>query len=181
MVDLAPSRVLLIRKEKSEKAVNIDEIIFYLKSIYSTYNEGPRTFIHDIPTEGPSFEAITNYLKTFSKSITEDENMSLKNKCLFGGWILMSKVYRKENWSYRFEDWLYRLCKIKRQASYNLFKLMSASPKLINCKINATYFVKNHEFVFNYFNELETQTPWKNAFSCMCEDCISYFGEPAAV
>ena len=28
LVDLAPSRVLLIRKEKIEKIVNIDEIIF---------------------------------------------------------------------------------------------------------------------------------------------------------
>ena len=34
---------------------------------------------------------------------------------------------------------------------------MSAAPKLINCKINATYFVKNHEILLNYFNELETQ------------------------
>ena len=61
MVDLAPSRVLLIRKEKSRKTVNIDEIIFYLKSMYSTHNEEPKTFIDDIPTEEPSFEAITNY------------------------------------------------------------------------------------------------------------------------
>ena len=58
LLDLAPSRILLIRKEKSEKTVNIDEIIFYLKSIqsillkmYSTHNEEPRTFIDDIPTE----------------------------------------------------------------------------------------------------------------------------------
>ena len=111
--------------------------------------------------------------------------MSLKNKYLFGGWILMaSKVYRKDNLSHRFEDWLYRLCKVKRQASYNyrnLFKLMSAAPKLINRKINATHFVKNHEILLNYFNELETQTPWKHAFSCRREDCISCFGEPAAV
>ena len=34
--------------------------------------------------------------------------MGLKNKCLFGGWILMaSKVNGKENLSNRFEDWLY--------------------------------------------------------------------------
>ena len=110
--------------------------------------------------------------------------MSLKNKCLFGGWVLMAlKAYRKVNLSHKFDDWLYCLCKIKKQTSYNyrnLFKLMSAAPKLINCKINATYFVKNHEILLNYFNDLETQTPWKYAFSCMCEDCISYFGEPAA-
>ena len=61
MVHLAPSRVLLIRKEKSRKTVNIDEIIFYLRSMYSTHNEEPKTFIDDIPTEEPSFEAITNY------------------------------------------------------------------------------------------------------------------------
>ena len=83
---------------------------------------------------------------------------------------MASKLYRKENLSYRFEDWLYRLCKVKRQASYNyrnLFKPMSAAPKLINCKINVTYFVKNHEIFLNYFNELEIQTLWKHAFSCM--------------
>ena len=55
---------------------------------------------------------------------------------------------------------------------------MSAAPKLINW---ATYFVKNHEILLNYFSELKTQTPWKDAFSCMCEDCISYFGERGAV
>ena len=111
--------------------------------------------------------------------------LSLKNKCLFGGWILMaSKVHRKETLSYRFEDWLFCLCKIKRQATYNyrnLFKLMSSTPKLMNCKINATYFAKNREILSDHFNEFETQTPWKHVFSCMCEDCISYFGEPDAV
>ena len=34
LVDLASPRVLLIRKEKIEKIVNIDEIIFYLESMY---------------------------------------------------------------------------------------------------------------------------------------------------
>ena len=63
LVDLAPPRVLLIRKEKIEKTVNIDEIIFYLKSMYSTHNEEPRTFIDDIPTDKPSFEATTNVSK----------------------------------------------------------------------------------------------------------------------
>ena len=49
-------------------------------------------------------------------TIKDDENMSLKNKYLFGGWILMaSKVYRKKNLSYKCEDWLYCLCKIKKK------------------------------------------------------------------
>ena len=183
LADLAPSRVLLICKEKIEKTVNIDEMIFYLKSMFSTYNEEPINFIHGIATDEPSLEAMSNHLKTFPKCIKHGENMSLKNKCLFGEWILMaSKLYRKENLPYRFEDWLYCLWKVKRQASYNyrnFFRLMSATPKQINCKINATYFVKNHEILLNYFNESETQLPWNHMFSCRCEDCILYFGEAA--
>ena len=53
LVDLAPPRVLLIRKENIEKTVNINEIIFYLE------------YIDDIPTDEPSFEAMTNRLKIF--------------------------------------------------------------------------------------------------------------------
>ena len=48
--------------------MNIEEIIFYLKSMHSTRNKEPRTFIYDIPTKEPSFEAITEYLITFPKS-----------------------------------------------------------------------------------------------------------------
>ena len=44
LIDLAPSRVSLIRKVKNVKTVNIDEIIFYLKSKYSAHNEEPRIF-----------------------------------------------------------------------------------------------------------------------------------------
>ena len=107
LLDLAYLIVFLIRKVKSEKTADTDKIIFYLKSKCSAHNEESRIFIHDIPTEEPFFEAITSYLKTFSKSVKEDENMSLKNKCLFSGWILVaSKVYRGENLSCRFEDWL---------------------------------------------------------------------------
>ena len=80
-MNLAHSRVFLIRKAKSAKKENIDEIIFYLKPKYSTHNEEPRIFIKGILREQPSFEAITDYLKTFSKYIKEDEIMSLKNKC----------------------------------------------------------------------------------------------------
>ena len=86
LIDLAPSRVSLICKAKSAKTVNIDEIIFYLKSKYSAHNEEPRIFIYDVPSEQPSFEAITGYLKTFSKSIKEDENMSLR-KQVFNWWM----------------------------------------------------------------------------------------------
>ena len=134
-----------------------------MKSKCSAHSEEPRIFIYDIPSEEPSFEAITGYLKTFSKSIKKDENMSLKNKFLIGGWILMaSKVYRRQNLSCRFEDWLHCMCKIKRHASYNyrnLFKLMSVAPKLMNCRVNTMYFGKNHETLLKYFDESEAEAP----------------------
>ena len=51
LMNLAHSRVFLIRKAKTAKKENIDEIIFYLKPKYSTHNEEPRIFIKDIPRE----------------------------------------------------------------------------------------------------------------------------------
>ena len=84
--------------------VNIDEIIFCLESHYSAHNSQERTFIPNIPSEEPSFEAITRNLKTFSKSIKENETMGLKRQTLIGAWLLMaSKVYRRQNFSCRFE------------------------------------------------------------------------------
>ena len=104
--------------------------------------------------------------------------MSLKNKTLIGGWILItSKVYRPQNLPCQFEDWLYEECRIKIQTSYNyrnLYKLMSVAPKLINCRANVTYFSKNHEILFKYFDD-ETQAPWKHAFSCTCEDLFLFW------
>ena len=93
-------RVFLIRKAaKNAKKININEIIFYLKSRYSPDNRDQITFIQNIPSQGdvPSFEAICEELKAISKSMKEDENMSLKNKLLFGGWISVAgKAYRHE-------------------------------------------------------------------------------------
>ena len=72
----------------------------------------------------------------------EDENMSLKNKFLFGGWIsIAAKAYRhnktmkKKNLTHQFEDWIYRECKMKKQTIHNyrnLYKLMSVAPKLLS-------------------------------------------------
>ena len=106
MIELAPRRVVLVRKVKTQKVVNIEEIV-YLKSQYLEHSPQGRTFIPNIPSVEPSFEAIAGNLKTFSKSIKEDENMSLRNKSLIGSWLLMaSKVYRRQNLSCQFEDWL---------------------------------------------------------------------------
>ena len=110
--------------------------------------------------------------------------MGLKRKTLIGGWLLMaSKVYRRQNFSCRFEKWLYEQYRIKRQTNYNyrnLYKLMSVASKLMNYRVNVTYFFKTHEILCKYFDE-DTQTPWKHVFYCTCEYCISYFGEPATV
>ena len=101
LMDLAPLRACLIRKAviKNAKKVNIDEIIFYLKFWYSTGNRDEITFTQGISSEGdvPSFEAVSESLKTFSRSMKEDENMNLKNKVLFGGWIsIVAKAYRHD-------------------------------------------------------------------------------------
>ena len=80
---------------------------------------------------------------------------------------MASKVYRRENLSCRFEDWLYCLGKIKRQASYNyrnLFKLMSVAPKLINCRLNTTYFAKNYEILLNILMNQKHRHPGNMCF-----------------
>ena len=79
--------------------MNINEIISYLKSRYSTDNRDQITFIQNFPSQRnvPSFEEISERLKAISKSMKEDENMSLKNKTLFGGWISVAKIAYKRD------------------------------------------------------------------------------------
>ena len=100
LIDLAPLRVFLIRKAaKNAKKMNINEIIFYLESRYSADNRDQINFIQEIPSQGDvlCFKAISEELKAISKSLKEDENMSLKNKFLFGGWIsVAAKAYRHD-------------------------------------------------------------------------------------
>ena len=69
--------------------------------------------------------------------------------------------HRRRNFSSRFEDWLCCLCKMKMQTSYNyrnLFELISVAPKLMNCRVSTTNFIRNYEILLKYFDELETQT-----------------------
>ena len=54
-------------------------------SQYLQHNPEDRTFISNIPSAEPSFEAITNNLKTVFKLIKEHDNMGLKNTSLIGG------------------------------------------------------------------------------------------------
>ena len=85
--DLAPPTVFLTAI-KNAKKMDIYEIILYL-NLDNREQREQRTFIQDTPKreDVSSFKAISENLKTLSKSIKEDENMRLKNKCLFGGWI----------------------------------------------------------------------------------------------
>ena len=52
---------------------------------------------------------------------------------------------------------------------------MSVAPKLLNCRVNMKYFVKNYEILMGYFEENEEHIPWKHHFNCECETCDSYF------
>ena len=54
---------------------------------------------------------------------------------------------------------------------------MNAAPKLLNCWVNMTYFIKNYEILLGYFEENGVQIPWKHNIYCTCEACISYFSE----
>ena len=67
--------------------MDIDGIISYLKSQYSTNNKDQITFTKHFPNieEVPSFKEIFEELKTILKSMKEDENINLRNKALSGG------------------------------------------------------------------------------------------------
>ena len=151
--NLAPSRVFLICKDAGKSsAENIHEMIFYLKKNYSAHNR-EQARVDDIPQDGwsISFEEMSNHLKTYSKSVTEVENTTSKTKVLLRGWLSTPfKVYRRDKTRgktlpNRFGDWIQRECGIAKQTIHNyknLYKLMSIAPKLFNCRVNTTYFIK---------------------------------------
>ena len=88
----------MVRKDDAKCGVeNIYEMLFYLKNNYLPHTE-EQTFIEDIPQDDRfSFEEMSDYLKTFSKSVIEVENTTLKNKVLLGGWISTAgKVFRRD-------------------------------------------------------------------------------------
>ena len=89
---------------------------------------------------------MSDYLKTYSKSVIEVEN--IENKVLFGGWLSgATKVFRRDkmrgkNLPNPFEDWILRECGTKKQTIYNyknLYKLMIIAPKLFNCRVIRQY------------------------------------------
>ena len=190
LTDLAPLKVLLAHKDAGKSSIeNISEMLFYLKKYYSSHTE-EWARIEDIPQDDRfSFEEMSDYLKTFSKSVIEvEENMTLKNKMLLGGWIsTAAKGFRHnkmhgKNLPNRFEDRMFKECGIKKQTIYNyknLYKLMVIAPKLFNCQVSMMYFVKNHDILFSYFQEIEEQALWKHNINCACQTCNWYFTEHA--
>ena len=80
-----PLKVFLVRKDAEKSSVeSIYEMLFYLRKNYSPHTE-EQARIEDIPQDDRfSFEEVSDYLKTFSKSIIEVENM-IENKVLLGG------------------------------------------------------------------------------------------------
>ena len=54
---------------------------------------------------------------------------------------------------------------------------MIIAPMLFNCRVNMTYFVKNHDILLNYFQEIKEQTLWKHSANYVCQTCNSYFTE----
>ena len=140
---LAPSKVFLARKDAGKSRVeNIHKMLFYLKNNFSPHNEEQARTDNSF-----SFEEMSSYLKTYSTSVIEVENMNLKNKVLFGGWLsTAAKVSRRDkmcgkNLPNRFKDWILRECGMKNQKIYNyknLYRLMIIPPKLFNCGVNMT-------------------------------------------
>ena len=69
-----------------------------------------------------------------------------------------------------------RKCNIKKQRIYNyknLYKLIKIAPKLMNWRVNMTYFVQHHEILMNYHEEHDEL--WKHNVYCNYEACNSYF------
>ena len=96
--DLAPPSFVLIRKAKKDaKKVDINKIISYRKSQYSSNNRNQTVRSQNFPSleEVFSFDRILEELKIISKHIKDGENVSLRNKALFGGWIAVARMVYK--------------------------------------------------------------------------------------
>ena len=78
----------MARKDAVKNGVeSIHEMLFFFRNNHSSHTE-EQAFIGDIPQNDRfSFEEISDYLKTFSKSIRKVKNIGLKNKVLLAGWV----------------------------------------------------------------------------------------------
>ena len=147
------------KNAKNAKKVDIDEIIFYLKSQYSG-DENQVVFIQSYRGEHSLEE-----MKAMSKYVKESKNMSLKNNTLFGELLSNArsryKYIKNKDLPQRFDKWVHKECGIGKQTMHNyinLYKLMCVAPKLCGCRVNMTYFVKNNKSFMTYFQN-EGQMP----------------------
>ena len=106
--------------------------------------------------------------------------MSLEINVFLDGWIsTAAKVLRHkknihgENLPGRFKDWMYKEWGMKKQTMYNLYKVMRTAPKPMNCRVNMTYIVLNHDILFNYSTKKNEEQSLKHSVSCDCEGCNS--------
>ena len=98
LTDLVPLKVFLTLEDTGKSSVeNIYKMLFYLRKNYSLHTEEKACIENILQDDRFSFEEMSDYLKTFSKSVVEVENMTLKNKVLLCGWIsTAAKVFRHD-------------------------------------------------------------------------------------
>ena len=123
----------MIRKDAANSGVeSIHEMLFYLRKNYSPRTE-ERAHIEDIPQDDRfSFKEMSDYLKTFSKTFSCYRSQKYGFEKQGVTWWLDININQ-------FEDWMFRVCGIKKQTIYNyknLYKLMIIAPKLLNCRVN---------------------------------------------
>ena len=68
--------------------------------------------------------------------------------------------------------------KIKKIYNYkHVYKLINIASKLLNYRVNMTFFVRNYEIFFGLFEENDKQIPQKSNIYCKCETILSYFSK----
>ena len=79
--------------------MDIDEIISYLKFQYLTSNKDQVTFVKNLPSieEVIFLKRIQEALKIISEYMKDGENMSLRNKALFGRWMSVARKICKRD------------------------------------------------------------------------------------
>ena len=150
MKDSAPPSLFLTRKAtKNVRKVNINEIIYYLKSQYSD-DENQMGLTQRYSSEH-SLERILEEMKVILKYVKETENASLKNNILFGEWLLNARScykYRKnKDLPKQFDKWVHKECGIVKLMMYNyinLYKAVCIAPKLCSCRVSMMYFIGNN-------------------------------------
>ena len=150
--DLFPTR----KPRKDAREINIEKIIYYLKSKYFD-DENQIHLIKKCSSEH-FLEGMLEEIKVISKYVKETENASLKSSVLFGEWLSNArnryKCIKNMDLPKQFDKWVHKECGMVKQTMYNyinLYKLMYIAPKLCSCRASMTYFIKNNKTLMTYF------------------------------